>query len=31
MKELPIDKGTRVKLHFALKFEDGETVDTTFS
>jgi len=30
MKELPIDKGTRVKLHFALKFEDGETVDTTF-
>ena len=30
MKELPIDKGTRVKLHFALKFEDGETVDSTF-
>ncbi|MBN7770499.1 FKBP-type peptidyl-prolyl cis-trans isomerase [Marinobacter daepoensis] len=30
MKELPIDSGTRVKLHFALKFEDGETVDTTF-
>ncbi len=30
MKELPIDKGTRVKLHFSLKFEDGETVDSTF-
>lgn len=30
MKDLPIDKGTRVKLHFALKFEDGETVDSTF-
>ncbi|PSF05862.1 FKBP-type peptidyl-prolyl cis-trans isomerase [Marinobacter fuscus] len=30
MNELPIDKGTRVTLHFALKFESGETVDTTF-
>lgn len=30
MKELPIDKGTRVTLHFSLKFEDGETVDSTF-
>ncbi|MBE0485964.1 FKBP-type peptidyl-prolyl cis-trans isomerase [Marinobacter sp.] len=30
MNELPIDKGTRVKLHFSLKFEDGETVDSTF-
>jgi len=30
MKELPIDKGTRVTLHFSLKLEDGETVDSTF-
>ena len=30
MKELPIDKGTQVTLHFSLKFEDGETVDSTF-
>lgn len=30
MKELPVDKGTRVTLHFALKFESGEVVDTTF-
>src|SRR5690606_41597851 len=30
MKELPIEKGTRVTLHFSLKFEDGETVDSTF-
>lgn len=30
MKELPIDKSTRVTLHFSLKFEDGETVDSTF-
>lgn len=30
MKELPVDKGTRVKLHFALKFQDGEVVDSTF-
>ncbi|PCM42737.1 FKBP-type peptidyl-prolyl cis-trans isomerase [Marinobacter sp. ANT_B65] len=30
MKELPVDKGTRVTLHFALKFESGEVVDSTF-
>lgn len=30
MKELPIDKQTRVTLHFALKFESGEVIDTTF-
>ncbi|MEX2476063.1 peptidylprolyl isomerase [Marinobacter sp.] len=30
MKDLPIDKGTRVTLNFALKFEDGEVVDSTF-
>ncbi|AZT82880.1 FKBP-type peptidyl-prolyl cis-trans isomerase [Marinobacter sp. NP-4(2019)] len=30
MKELPVDKGTRVTLHFALKFQDGEVVDSTF-
>ncbi|MDP4549015.1 MAG: FKBP-type peptidyl-prolyl cis-trans isomerase [Marinobacter sp.] len=30
MNDLPIDKGTRVTLHFALKFQDGETVDSTF-
>ncbi|OHY80759.1 FKBP-type peptidyl-prolyl cis-trans isomerase [Marinobacter sp. AC-23] len=30
MKELPVDKGTRVTLHFALKFENGDVVDTTF-
>ncbi|SHK85296.1 FKBP-type peptidyl-prolyl cis-trans isomerase SlpA [Marinobacter antarcticus] len=30
MKELPIDKGTRVTLHFALKFESGEVIDSTF-
>jgi FKBP-type peptidyl-prolyl cis-trans isomerase SlpA len=30
MKELPVDKGTRVTLHFALKFDSGEVVDTTF-
>ncbi len=30
MKELPVDKGTRVTLHFALKFESGEVIDTTF-
>ncbi|MGO1463367.1 MAG: FKBP-type peptidyl-prolyl cis-trans isomerase [Oleiphilaceae bacterium] len=30
MKELPIDKDTRVTLHFALKFESGEVIDSTF-
>lgn len=30
MKELPVDKGTRVTLHFALKFENGEVIDSTF-
>lgn len=30
MNELPIDKGTRVTLHFALRFEDGQAVDSTF-
>ena len=30
MKDLAIDKGTRVKLHFALKIKDGDVVDTTF-
>ncbi len=30
MNELPIDKGTRVTLHFALKFPDGEVIDSTF-
>jgi len=30
MKELPVDKGTRVTLHFALKFESGEVIDSTF-
>ncbi|WP_309045745.1 FKBP-type peptidyl-prolyl cis-trans isomerase [Marinobacter sediminicola] len=30
MKDLPIDKGTRVTLHFALKFESGEVIDSTF-
>ena len=30
MKQLPVDKGTRVTLHFALKFESGEVIDTTF-
>lgn len=30
MKELPIDKDTRVTLHFALKFENGDVVDATF-
>jgi len=30
MNELPVDKGTRVKLHFALKFPDGEVIDSTF-
>ena len=30
MKELPVDKGCRVTLHFALKFPDGEVIDSTF-
>ncbi|RBW48196.1 FKBP-type peptidyl-prolyl cis-trans isomerase [Marinobacter sp. F3R11] len=30
MKELPVGKGTRVTLHFALKFESGEVIDSTF-
>ncbi|MBZ2170108.1 FKBP-type peptidyl-prolyl cis-trans isomerase [Marinobacter sp. F4216] len=30
MKELPVDKGTRVKLHFALRMDDGEVIDSTF-
>lgn len=30
MKELPIGQGTRVTLHFALKFPDGQVIDSTF-
>ncbi|NWN92637.1 peptidylprolyl isomerase [Marinobacter adhaerens] len=30
MKELPVDKGTRVTLHFALKFDSGEVIDGNF-
>lgn len=30
MKELPIDQQTRVTLHFALKFSDGEVIDSNF-
>lgn len=30
MKDLKIDKGTQVLLHFALLLEDGEIVDSTF-
>jgi len=30
MKELPVDQQTRVTLHFALKFSDGEVIDSTF-
>lgn len=30
MKDLPIDQGTRVTLHFALRFTDGEVIDSTF-
>ncbi len=30
MNELPVDKGTRVTLNFALRFTDGEVIDTTF-
>lgn len=31
MTELTVGPGTRVTLHFALKLEDGEVVDTTFN
>jgi len=30
MKDLPVDKGTRVTLHFALKIKGGDVVDSTF-
>lgn len=30
MNDLPVDQGTRVTLHFALTFEDGEVIDSTF-
>src|SRR5690554_2579013 len=30
MKDLAIDKGTRVTLHFALKLPDGQVVDSNF-
>lgn len=30
MKDLPVDKGTRVTLHFALKIKDGDVVDSIF-
>ncbi|GAA3569863.1 MULTISPECIES: FKBP-type peptidyl-prolyl cis-trans isomerase [Marinobacter] len=30
MKGLAVDKGTRVTLNFALKFTDGQVIDTTF-
>ncbi|MBS3804599.1 MAG: FKBP-type peptidyl-prolyl cis-trans isomerase [Oleiphilaceae bacterium] len=30
MKQLPVDKGTKVTLNFALKFTDGQVVDSTF-
>lgn len=30
MKDLPVDKGTRVTLHFSLKIKDGDVVDSTF-
>ena len=30
MSELSVGPGTRVTLHFALKLDDGEVVDTTF-
>ena len=29
-EQMPIDKGTRVTLHFALKFSDGQVIDSTF-
>ncbi|MBE03233.1 peptidylprolyl isomerase [Marinobacter lutaoensis] len=30
MNDLPVDKGTRVTLHFALRIQGGEVVDSTF-
>lgn len=30
MNQLPIDQGTRVTLHFALTFTDGQVIDSTF-
>lgn len=30
MKNLPVDKGTRVTLNFALTFTDGQVIDSTF-
>lgn len=30
MNQLPVDRGTRVTLHFALKFDDGQVIDSTF-
>jgi FKBP-type peptidyl-prolyl cis-trans isomerase SlpA len=30
MNDLAVDKGTRVTLHFALKFPDGQVIDSTF-
>ncbi|HEA52344.1 hypothetical protein LCGC14_0943760 [marine sediment metagenome] len=30
MKELPVDKSTRVTLHFALKSENGDVIDSNF-
>ncbi len=30
MNELPIDRGTRVTLNFALRFPSGEVIDSTF-
>ncbi|HKK57435.1 peptidylprolyl isomerase [Marinobacter sp.] len=30
MKELPVDHQTRVTLNFALKFSNGEVIDSTF-
>lgn len=30
MAQLAVDKGTRVTLNFALKFEDGQEIDSTF-
>jgi len=30
MKDLAVDKGTRITLHFALKIKDGDVVDSTF-
>lgn len=30
MNELPVGQGTRVTLHFALTFADGQVIDSTF-